>query len=126
MFSTIRKAKTLIPFFYHRLGDYAELARLDLIQFRNATIRSIVGAMVGSAAVLLLLSFIGVAAIVTEWDTPHRILTAWLVVLGWSLCAGAAVYAARRLMAGSLPFVHIGSAISRDLAVIENPINSRD
>src|SRR6185437_14793951 len=43
MFSSIRKAKILIPFFYDRLGDYADLARLDFIQFRSDTIRSIVG-----------------------------------------------------------------------------------
>jgi hypothetical protein len=126
MFSSIRKAKTVIPFFYHRLGDYAELARLDFIQFRNETIRSVVAAMVGAGALLLLLGFIGVAAIVTEWATPHRVLTAWLVVLGWSLCTGAAIYVARRLMASSLPFVHIGSAISRDLSAIDNPRNTRD
>ncbi|HWG68725.1 MAG TPA: hypothetical protein VN692_04830 [Steroidobacteraceae bacterium] len=124
MFSSIRKAKILIPFFYDRLGDYADLARLDFIQFRSDTIRSIVGAMVGSAALLLLLSFIGVAAIVTEWATPHRILTAWLVVLGWSICAGAAVYVARRLMIGSSPFAHVGSAISRDLSAIGKPGNT--
>jgi hypothetical protein len=124
MFSSIRKARILIPFFYERLGDYAELARADLAQFRNETVRSIAGAVVGAAALLLLLSFIGIAVIVTAWDTPHRILTAWLVVLGWSLCTGACVYAARRLMSSSAPFAHVGSAISSDLAVINNPGNS--
>src|SRR5258708_2973444 len=98
MFSSIRKAKVVIPFFYERLGDYAELARMDLVQFRNETIHSLAGAVIGAAALLLLLSFVGIAAIVTEWDTPYRILTAWLVVLGWGLCAGACLYLARRLM----------------------------
>ncbi len=126
MLSSIRKAKILIPFFYERLGDYAELARMDLVQFRSETIHSIAGAVVGAAALLLLLSFIGIAAIVTEWDTPHRILTAWLVVLGWSLCTGACVYLARRLMSGSPPFAHVGSAISNDLAAIKNPHNTHE
>ena len=130
MFSSIRKAKIVIPFFYERLGDYAQLARMDLVQFRNETIHSIAGAMIGAAAVLLLLTFIGVAAIVTEWDTPHRILTAWLVVLGWVLCAGAGVCLARRLMNGSPPFAHVGSAISSDISAIRNsggnPQDSRD
>ena len=124
MFSSFRKARILIPFFYGRLGDYAELAQMDLAQFRKETIHSIAGAAIGAAALLLLLSFIGIAVIVTEWDTPHRILTAWLVVLGWGLCTGACVYAARRLMSSSAPFAHVGSAISSDLAVINNPGNS--
>ena len=83
-------------------------------KFRNETIHSVAGAVIGAAALLLLMSFIGIAAIVTEWDTPHRILTAWLVVLGWGLCTGACVYLARRLMSGSPPFAHVASAISTD------------
>jgi hypothetical protein len=121
MFSSIRKAKILIPFFYERLGDYSKLARMDLVQFRDETVNSIAGAVIGAAALLLMLSFIGVAAIVTEWDTPHRILTAWLVVLGWGLCAGVCAYLARRLMSHSPPFAHVGSAISSDLAAIKSP-----
>jgi hypothetical protein len=126
MFSSIRKAKILIPFFYERLGDYAELARIDLVQFRNETIHSIAGAVIGGGALLLLLSFIGIAAIVTEWDTPNRVLTAWLVVLGWSVCAGTCMYLARRLMKYSPPFSHIGSVISSDLTAIKNPGDRHD
>jgi fatty acid desaturase len=121
MFSFIRKAKILIPFFYERLGDYGELGRMDLVQFRNETVRAIAGAMIAAAALLLLLCFVGIAAIVTEWDTPHRVLTAWLVVLLWGLCGGACVHLARRLMRGSPPFANIGSAISSDLKVIKDP-----
>jgi hypothetical protein len=126
MFSSIRKAKILIPFFYERLGDYAELARMDLVQFRDETVGSIAGAMIGAAALLLMLSFVGIAAIVTEWDTPHRILTAWLVVLAWGFCAGACVYLARRLMSRSPPFAHTGSAISSDLAAIKRSAKPDD
>jgi hypothetical protein len=126
MFSSIRKAKIVIPFFYERLGDYAELARMDLLQFRNETIHSIAGAVIGAAALLLLLSFIGIAAIVTEWDTPHRIITAWLVVLGWGLCTGACVYLAQRMMRGSPPFAHVASAISNDVATVNNPGGTRN
>ena len=121
MFSSFRKAKILIPFFYQRMGNYAALARMDLLQFRKETVHSIAGAVLGAAAILMLLSFIGLAAIVTEWDTPHRILTAWLVVLGWFLCTGACVALARRLMVGSPPFDHVGTAISNDLSAIKNP-----
>ena len=120
MFSSIRKAKILLPFFYERVGDYAALARMDLIQFRHEAVLSIVAAAVGAGAFLLLLSFIAVAAIVTEWETPNRILTAWLVALASGLITGACLYLARRLLAGSLPFANIGSEISRDLSVIRD------
>jgi len=119
MFSSIRKAQILIPFFNQRLADYAELARLDLITFRNELIAAIVGAAVGVAALLLLLGFICVAVLITEWDTPNRIRAAWIIVIAWGLISGVCAYLARFLMKGSSPFENIGSEISLDLAVIK-------
>lgn len=52
MFLSIRKAQILIPFFNRRLADYAQLARLDLITFRNEMIAAIVGAAIGVASLL--------------------------------------------------------------------------
>jgi hypothetical protein len=127
MFSGIRKAKILVPFFSQRLADYAELARLDLITFRNEMIASIVGAAIGAAALLLLLCFICVALIITEWDTPNRIRTAWIIAAIWTLITGACVYLARFLMKGSSPFANIGAEISLDLSVIKTPrVGSHD
>ena len=53
MFSSIREAKILIPFFYQRLGDYAELARLDLITFRNEMIIALLASPVVAARFFL-------------------------------------------------------------------------
>jgi hypothetical protein len=119
MLSSIRKAKILIPFFNQRLVDYAALARLDLITFRNEMIKSIVGAAIGAAALLLLLCFICVALIVTEWDTSNRIRTAWVIASAWGLVTGGCTYLAHFLMKGSTPFANTGVEISRDLSVIQ-------
>jgi hypothetical protein len=119
MFSSIRKVKILIPFLNQRLGNYAELARLDLITLRNEMIAAIVGAAVGVAALLLLLAFICIAVIVTEWDTPNRVRAAWIIVVVWGFVTGACGCLARFLMKGSSPFANIGSEISLDLAVIK-------
>jgi Putative Actinobacterial Holin-X, holin superfamily III len=119
MFQGIRKAKILIPFFSQRMADYAELARLDLITFRNEMIAAIVGAAVGVASLLLLLCFICIALLVTEWDTPYRILAAWLVAIAWALIAAGCVLLARFLMKGSSPFKNISSDMALDLLVIK-------
>jgi peptidoglycan/LPS O-acetylase OafA/YrhL len=119
MFSSIRKVKILIPFLNQRLGNYAELARLDLITLRNEMIAAIVGAAVGVAALLLLLAFICIAVIVTEWDTPNRVRAAWIIVIVWGFLTGVCGCLARFLMKGSSPFANIGSEISLDLAVIK-------
>jgi amino acid transporter len=121
MFSSIRRARILIPFFTQRLSDYAELARLDLVTFRDDLIRSIVGAAVCAYAVLFLLCFICLAVLVTEWDTPNRIRVAWIICTGWSMVSIGAALLARSLMKGTVPFDNIGSEIARDLSVIKDP-----
>jgi amino acid transporter len=118
MFATIRKMKILMPFFGQRIVDYTELARLDLITFRNEMIAAIVGAAIGAASFFLLLCFVCVALIITEWDTPNRILTAWIIAAIWGLITGACAYLGRVLMKGSAPFENIGKEISLDLAVV--------
>ena len=120
MFSLLRKAKILIPFFSQRLADYAQLARLDLISFRNEMIASIVAAAIGAASLLLLLCFICVALIITEWDTPNRVRTAWLVAGAWGLITGVCAYFARFMMKGTSPFENISAEIALDLSVIKS------
>jgi hypothetical protein len=121
MFLSIRRAKILLPFLNRRLGDYAQLARLDLTTFRDEMINAIVGAAIGAASSLLLLCFLCVAVLVTAWDTPYRTLVAWLIFIAWCLLTAACVYLSRRLMKGSSPFENMGSEIARDLSAIKNP-----
>jgi len=94
MFLSIRKAQILIPFFNQRLADYAQLACLDLITFRNEMIAAIVGAAIGVASLLLLLGFVCVGVIITEWDTPYRIRAAWIIAVAWGLITGVCAYVA--------------------------------
>jgi hypothetical protein len=119
MFDGVKKAKILIPFFSQRIADYAELARLDLITFRNEMIAAIVGAAVGVASLLLLLCFICIALLITEWDTSYRILTAWLIALAWALVAAGGALLAWFMMKGTSPFKNITSEMSLDLAVVK-------
>jgi uncharacterized membrane protein YqjE len=121
MFLSIRRAKILLPFLNQRLGDYAQLARLDLTTFRDEMINTIVGAAIGAASSLLLLCFLCVAVLVTAWDTPYRTQVAWLIFIAWCLLTVACIYLARRLMTGSSPFENMASEIARDLSAIKNP-----
>jgi amino acid transporter len=126
MLSTIRKMKILVPFFGQRIADYAQLARLDLISYRNEMIASIVGAAIGAAALLLLLCFVCIALLITEWDTANRIRTAWIIAGAWGLITGACIYLARSLMKGSAPFENIGAEISLDWATIKTRTASHE
>jgi putative superfamily III holin-X len=119
MFQGIRKARIVIPFVSQRMADYAELAHLELITFRNEMIAAIVGAAVGVVSLLLLLCFICIALLITEWDTPYRILAAWLVAVAWGLVATGCVVLGRLLMKGHSPFKNIASEVALDLSVIK-------
>lgn len=119
MLSLFRRIRILVPFINQRLVDYAKLARFDLIAFRNETIRAIIAAVICAAAVLLLLCFVGVAIIVTEWETPNRIITAWVVCIGWCVVAAGGAFIVRHVLSGSSPFDNIEKELLRDLSVIK-------
>jgi hypothetical protein len=87
-------------------------------------IAAIVGAAVGVASLLLLLCFICVALLITEWDTPYRILAAWLLALAWGLVATGCVVLGRSLMKGNSPFKNIASEVALDLSVIKTHTDS--
>lgn len=120
MLQGFRRARILIPFFSQRVGDYAALAQLDLIAFRNEMIAAIIGAAVCLASILMLLCFVCIALLITEWETPNRIITAWVIVAAWALMVTAGAFLARFLMKGSSPFKNIASEIALDLSIIKN------
>src|SRR5690606_36592157 len=66
------------------LGQRWELARPEW----NVELRRLVQAATGLAILalggLLVLIFLGLALVVTRWDTDHRVLVAWLVVGGYA------------------------------------------
>jgi hypothetical protein len=122
MFSQLRRAKVILPFLGERIGDYAQLVRFDLLAFQKDMINSIVGAVVCAAAMLLLLCFVSLAVIVTEWGTVDRIGAAWAVCCVWAFVAATAAIVARRLMRGSSAFAHVETELLRDLSVIRGPL----
>lgn len=101
MLNTLRKSKKLYAIALNRMHDYKELLRIEMkLQGRG------VGVVVASYAmamifVLLAAIFIGVAIIVTAWDTDYRTEVAWLLVLLYALLAGGLLYFAKRFHAES-------------------------
>jgi uncharacterized membrane protein YqjE len=121
MFPSIRRAKLILQFFADRLGDYAELARLDLASFRQESINALVASAGALGACLLLMCFVCLAALISFWDTPYRILTAWLICSVWAVAAVLCVSRARRALRFSSPFQNIGVEIGRDVFTIRHP-----
>ena len=85
MFESITKARQLGALVLERVGDYLELLKISAaIQGQNLRKRIISYAMVALFAVLSLV-FAGLAVIVTCWDTPYRVISAWGVAAFFAL-----------------------------------------
>jgi len=101
MLNTLRKSRKLYAIALHRLHDYKELLRIEMqLQGRGVGVQVAAYAMAALLA-MLAISFIGVAIIVTAWDTPYRSEAAWLVVALYALLAAACLYFVRHYHAES-------------------------
>jgi len=122
MFERVRLGKTLIHFVRERLPYYGPLLSEDLHRFRDEIVRATVGAGISMAAGLIFCCFLCVAVIVSAWDGPHRILTAWIVCSAWCVLALAGAWIARRALVGPLPFSLVSGVLSRDYATLIDAI----
>ncbi|SEK41100.1 phage holin family protein [Nitrosovibrio tenuis] len=87
MFETIKKARQLGVIALERMSDYLELLKVSAeIQGQNF-MRRIIGALVVALLAVLSLIFLGIAIIVTCWDTPYRVISAWGVAGTYALIA---------------------------------------
>lgn len=65
--------------------DRLELAKLEWSEQKRRLGRLVVLAVALGGLTVVTLTLLSVALLVQFWDTPHRILVAWLVAGGWLL-----------------------------------------
>lgn len=65
--------------------DRLELARLEWAEQKRRLGRLIVLTVALGGVTVVALTLLSLALLVQFWDTPHRILAAWLVAGGWVL-----------------------------------------
>ena len=101
MLNTLRKSRKLYAIALNRLQDYKELLRIEMqLQGRGVGMQVAAYALAAFFAILAV-TFIGVAIIVSAWDTDYRTQAAWLVVALYFLLAGGCVYFVRHYHAES-------------------------
>ena len=125
MFERIGEARALFHFIRERLPHYAPLVSGDLQRFRDEIVNGTVGACIAIVAGLMFAAFLSVAAIVSAWNTPHRIMAAWVVCAGWGLLSVVGLARARRAVSAPPPFHLIGTALTRDYAHFVDSMESR-
>jgi hypothetical protein len=116
VFEQIGEARALFQFVRERVPHYAPLVSGDLRRFRDEIVNGTVGACVAMVAGLMFIGFLSVAAIVSAWNTPHRITTAWVVCGGWGLVSLVGLARARRAVSAPPPFHLVSTALIRDYA----------
>lgn len=87
MFAALKKSRQLYLITTDRIGDYLDLLRVEMkIREHNIALR-IAGFTIALLFALLATVFLGLAIILTFWET-YRALAAWAVVLLYGGIAG--------------------------------------
>jgi uncharacterized membrane protein YqjE len=122
MFETIRKARQLGAIALERVGDYLELLKVSAeIQGQNF-MRRVISALVVALFAILTLIFLGAAVIVTCWDTPYRIISAWGVAGFYALIAFGAYIAAPSRTDSASAFDTLRSELQQDVKLMKDVV----
>lgn len=118
MLETLQKTRQLSLIALDRLGDYLALARIELkLQGRELMVQ-VIGYAVAALLGLFVLLFLGIAIIVSFWDSDFRALAAWFVVVLYAAGAGAGIALARRHSGKAAGLNTLREEFKRDVALV--------
>ncbi len=86
----LARARRFIGAVLEHIATRGELLAVELAEEKQRLIHTLIAVSVLLAAVVMVLVFAGILALVLAWDTPHRALVAWLIPLVFLLLAGGA------------------------------------
>ena len=122
MFETLRKSRLLTVIALDRLSDYLALLRLELkIQSRELGARA-VGYAIAALCTMFTMLFIGIAIIVSFWDSVYRVLAAWMVVALYAGGAYAGQWIARRHSGKTTVLDTLRDEIRRDASLLRESL----
>jgi uncharacterized membrane protein YqjE len=114
----LARYKRIAEFIASRLGDYAELASLELVTYRSALVSMISAYVAMVVCALFALGFFSVAVLVSFWTTEHRVLAAWGIFVAWLVLALIAFAVARKATPDVAPPSLLSQQIKLDLDAI--------
>lgn len=118
MLETLQKTRQLSLIALDRLGDYIALLRVELkLQGRELVVQ-VIGYAVATLLGLFVLLFLGIAIIVSFWDSDFRALAAWFVVALYATGAGAGIALARRHIGRTAGLDTLREEFKRDVAMV--------
>lgn len=122
MFETLKKSKQLSMIALDRLGDYMALLRIEMkMQGREIGVQ-VAGYAAAALCALFMLLFLGIAIIVSFWDSDYRVLAAWAVVALYAIGVWAGVSLARRHSGTVAGLGTLRDEIRRDAALVRESL----
>jgi len=122
MLEAMQKSKQLSLMALDRLGDYFALLRIDMkLQGRELGVQ-LVGYLAAAIFLLFALLFIGIAIIVSFWNSEYRGLAAWAVVALYIVGAGGGAALARRHATRTAALATLHEEIKRDVALVRESL----
>lgn len=122
MLESIQKARQLSLIALERVGDYLALLRIELkLQGRELMVQ-MVGYLAAALFGLFMLLFLGIAIIVSFWDSDFRALAAWFVVLLYAGGAAAGIALARRHAGKGAGLGTLREELRRDVALVRETL----
>lgn len=122
MFETIKKARYLAAIALERIDDYLELVRISVeIQGRSLKKRIISFVVIALFAVLSLI-FLGLAIIITCWDTPYRVTAAWGVAACYALIAFVAYMGSQDKASPASTFDTLRDELQQDVKLMKDVV----
>lgn len=122
MFETLHKSKQISVIALDRLGDYIELLRIELkLQGRELGLQ-LMGYAVAALFAILAVIFLGIAIILTFWDSPQRVTAAWGVVALYLILAGGGFFLSLKHKYAGSAFSTLRNELKRDVDLVKESI----
>ncbi|HYD94913.1 MAG TPA: phage holin family protein [Noviherbaspirillum sp.] len=120
--SALHKSKQLYLITLDRLGDYMDLLRVELkIREQQLAIR-VAGFALALLFGLLATAFLGLAIIISFWDSDYRALAAWFVVLLYGAIAGISLSLGLKRFRSQPLTTTFRNELQRDIDVIKEAL----
>ncbi len=122
MFDMLRKSRQLSLIVLDRVGDYLALLRVEMkLQGREMGVQ-IAGYLLAALAAFFALLFIGIAVIVSFWDSSFRTLAAWIVVALYLAGAAGGLALARRHAGRGTTIDTLRAQLRRDAELVRESL----
>jgi uncharacterized membrane protein YqjE len=122
MFETIKKARRLAAIALERVDDYLELIRISVEIQGQSLKKRIISFVIVMLFAALSLIFLGLAIIVTCWDTPYRAAAAWGVMACYALIAFMAYMGSQDKTRPASTFDTLRDEIRQDVKLMKDVV----